>query len=450
MDGLIYWIWLSRACTVDTGTFSKLASELGDAESIYKADESAIIKCIGKRISDRERLINKDLTEAEEIYAFCRKHSVGILTYADKAYPDKLRKIPTPPVLLYYRGTLPDFNRSLSVASVGTRDLSEYGRKCAFKISYDLATAGAIIVSGMAMGIDGVCLAGAISAEKPTVAVLGSGIDICYPSQHLTLAREIVKKGCILTEYPPKTPPSKFNFPKRNRIISGLSDATLVYEGRERSGSLITARYAKEQERKIFALPSNVDSEAGEGTALLLKNGALPFTKAEDILSHFEKDYPHGINAFLLKDRLPMDMMYVLRSLEVVANCPSDDIYNQPWIIKRTRKSDNKSDASGNEVLSRQFPSEERAEHKSEPLIASEKEKSEKRTNNGESTTAQIPFDKRSLDLYKKIPPKGAIEIEELCSDGAPLKDVMRMLMRLEAGGFTVNLPGGKVMRKSK
>lgn len=316
----------------------KLMSKFDSAKAVYDAPDHEIISAIGPKLSDRKRLVDKDLTKAAEILDFCKKYDVGTLAYSDERYPKLLKTISTPPVLLYYRGRLPDFNSGLYVAVVGTRDLSEYGRRNAFNFGYDLATAGATIVSGMAKGIDGVATAGAIASGHSTVAVLGSGIDVCYPPEHLTLAREIVRSGCIMTEYPPGARPSKYSFPKRNRIISGLCPVTLVIEGNERSGALITARYAKDQGRDIFALPGNVGAEQSEATNLLLKNGAKTATSAEDILTAYQDKYPESINLFMLNDRRPVDMMYVLRMLEVVANCSSDDIYNQPWIVKRNRK----------------------------------------------------------------------------------------------------------------
>ena len=284
MNKTVYWIWLSLCCTPDSATFPKLLEKFNDAEEIFNATDKQISACIGNNASDRSLLLKRDLSDAEKIYDFCTKRGVGIVTCASEDYPSPLRNISTPPVLLYYRGRLPDFNNKLFVAAVGTRSLSDYGRRAAFKISYDLACAGATVVSGMAMGIDGVALAGALSAGGSTVAVIGSGIDVCYPSGHLTLAREIVKNGCVITEFPPGTPPNRFDFPRRNRIISGLCSATLVIEGREKSGALITARYAQEQGRVVYAVPGNVGSPNSEVSNLLIKNGALLCTGAEDII----------------------------------------------------------------------------------------------------------------------------------------------------------------------
>jgi DNA processing protein len=262
MDNLVYWIWLSLACTPDSTTFSKLIAKYDDAKDIYNATDREIRSIVGAKVSDCSALADKSLDKANEIYKFCTEKSVGILTYQNENFPVALRNIPTPPVLLYYRGKLPDFNTGFRCAIVGTRSLSDYGRKNAFKLGYDMGCAGATVVSGMAIGIDGVAMAGAIASGASTVAVIGSGIDVCYPSVHLTLARTIVKNGCVLTEYAPGTKPEKFNFPRRNRIISGLCPVTVIVEGKESSGSMITARHAKVQGREVFAFPGNVGTDA--------------------------------------------------------------------------------------------------------------------------------------------------------------------------------------------
>ena len=420
MNDIVYWIWLSLSFTLDTVTFPRLMSHFSDAKEVYDADIREITECIGKKNADHSLLSNKDLTRATEIYEFCTKHNVGMLSYGDERYPSALRDIGTPPALLYYRGTLPDFDRHFCVAAVGTRSLSDYGRKNAFNISYDLATAGATVVSGMAIGIDGVALAGALAAGKPTVAVLGSGIDVCYPSQHLTLARAIVKNGCIMTEFPPHTPPNKYNFPKRNRIISGLSAATVVFEGAERSGALITARYAKDQERAVYALPGNVGTRHSELTELLLKNGAKVCTRAEDIINDFKDSYMGVLNPFLLKEKCPVSLMDALRKYSVSALCPGDDVFVPPHP-----------------------KSQHKPEFKAQETISAESE-------NREPAVPTVDFDKNALKLYKKIPFSGDCTVESLVDDETPMRDVMKLLLKLEMGKFIVRLPGERVARKTK
>ncbi|MBQ8320750.1 MAG: DNA-processing protein DprA [Clostridia bacterium] len=422
MNDLIYWIWLSLSVTPDTRTFKRLISNFADAKEIYEADLSEISRHIGFRSSDRTALADKDLTRAAEIMEFCQKNDVGILTYPDERFPESLREIPSPPVLLYYRGTFPDFNKHFSVAMVGTRSISDYGRSMAFNVAYDLASAGAIIVSGMAMGIDGISHAGALAADGVTVAVIGTGINVCYPEGHLKLAREIVKHGCVITEFPPGTRPSKITFPKRNRIISGLSAATLVVEGKERSGSLITARHAIEQRRVVYALPGSVNEKNSQATNLLIKNGAMLFTCADDIIRDFKDVYPGVINPFKLPEKCPVNVMDALRRYGVVAVAPNDDVFHSPY-SKRSNKaiSDNKS-------------------------TPREAEQSE--TINAAKAPTEDSFDKDALAVYKKIPPSGDCAIESLVDEDTDLRKVMRSLLKLEMGSFIEMLPGERVMRK--
>ena len=416
MDKLVYTIWLSLSCAPGSSTFNKLLGGFSSSEEIFNAELDDISKIIGYRNSDRARLANKNLDAANRVYEFCKKHNVGIVSYFDEAYPNLLRDISAPPVLLYYRGRLPDFNKRFSVACVGTRAISDYGRSSAFRISHDLASAGAIIVSGMAKGIDGISAAGAISAGGTTVAVLGSGIDVCYPAEHLKLAREIVKDGCIITEYAPGSKPDKYNFPKRNRIISGLSHATIIFEGDEKSGARHTADYAKKQERALYALPGNVGSKTSELPNLLLKNGAKPCTSAEDIINDFSKEFPYEINPFNMSERLTVNMMAELRRMAVVALAASDDVFNPPKPKK---------------VF--------------EPKVVEETEAVETRV-----IEPDEGFDKAALEIYKKIPLDRECPIESLVDETNNLRSVMKLLLKLEMNGFVLMLPGESVARKTR
>ncbi len=418
MHNTVYWIWLSLSCSYGTATFPRLIEKFGSAKAVYDADIKDIIKCIDPRSSDRTRLSNKSLDRAYEIFEFCNSKKVGILTYDDERYPRNLKKIPSPPVVLYYRGILPDFNSGFYVSMVGTRTISDYGRKNAFKISYDLASAGATIVSGMAMGIDGISHAAALEAGKNTIAVLGSGIDVCYPSQHLTLARSIVKNGCIITEFPPHTPPARNNFPIRNRIISGLSELTIVIEGKERSGARITAAHALEQGRALYALPGNIESSNSELTNLLLKNGAKIITTADDIVRDYQDKYPGVLNPFNLSVKLPVDIMDTLTKYSVAATSPSDDIFSPP--VRRKKK-------------------EAKAPVKTEA----------KPIEIENDSTVKTEFDARTFNVYTKIPTSGDCSIESLVDGEYSLRDVMKCLLKLEMGHFITMLPGERVSRKS-
>jgi DNA processing protein len=395
-----------------------LIEKFGNAKAVYDTDIKDIIKCIDPRSSDRTRLSNKSLDRAYEIFGFCNSKKVGILTYDDVRYPNNLKKIPSPPVVLYHRGVLPDFNSGFYVSMVGTRAISDYGRKNAFKISYDLASMGATVVSGMAMGIDGISHAAALEAGKNTIAVLGSGIDVCYPSQHLTLARNIVKNGCIITEFPPHTPPARNNFPIRNRIISGLSELTIVIEGKEKSGARITAAYALEQGRALYALPGNIESDNSELTNLLLKNGAKIITSADDIARDYQDKYPGIVNPFNLSLKLPVNIMDTLTKYSVAATSPSDDIFPSP--VQRKKK---------------------------EVKAPEKKEANPIKIEN--DSTVKTEFDARTFNIYTKIPTSGDCSIESLVDGEYTLRDVMKCLLKLEMGHFITMLPGERVSRKS-
>lgn len=427
MNRLVLTVWLSLACTPASSSFASLVHRFETPERIYETDEDDLRHAIGSKSADFAALADKDLTKAEETVNYCERHSIGIVTYFDREFPSALRKIPNPPVLLYYRGTLPDFDAVYCAAVVGTRRLSDYGRRMAFSVSADLARSGAVIVSGMAVGIDGVALAGGLSEEKPTVAVLGCGINICYPEEHLALAREIVRRGCILTEYAPGTQPDRTTFPRRNRLISGIANAVLVIEGRARSGSLITARYAKEQGKPLYALPGNVDAPTGAATSLLLRDGVKGFLSAYDIVRDSELDAPGKLSPFLLGEERKMGQEEALLRFHVSAVAPSDGIF-RPAKPKKNKKN-GKGEPSGNSTGT---PTASAAEN---------------RTDLSEKIGK---LDAGTRAVYEKIPEGEAGIQVDLLSDGTtPTRAVLQALLRLEMAGLTEMLPGEAVRRKT-
>lgn len=424
---MIYRIWLSLACTPGSDTYRKLRDAFSSPEEIYRAEDEALRRVLTSSCRDLAALCDKTLERAEQILAFCEKHRVGLLSYDDDAFPASLREISNPPVLLYYRGTVPDFSHCFAVAVVGTRRLSAYGRQHAFSIGRDLARAGALVVSGMAIGIDGVALAGAVSCEVPTVAVIGSGIDICYPADHRRLAQQIVKQGCVMTEYAPGTPPSGENFPRRNRLISGLCAATVVIEGRERSGALITARCAREQGRVVYALPGNVGSRSSEVTNLLIRDGARLLTCADDIVRDFEAQCQGRLDPFRLAERDEVSMEEVLRALAVSCVTPSDPVFQPPRRPSGTRR---KKAAEAAPPPSVPADSATAAPARQEPEPA-----------------PTMTMDADVLAVYKKIPRDKECPVESLVDGTHDLRLVMRCLLKLEIGRMVEMLPGEKVRR---
>ena len=199
-------------------------------------------------------------------------------------YPSLLKQIYLPPPLLYYQGSL-DFFKQPTIAVVGTRQPSYYGKQVANSIVRELTKLGFIIISGLAVGIDGIAHTTTLNAQGNTIAVLGSGLNCIYPSQNKLLAKDIIKYGCLISEFSPDTPPHKSNFPRRNRIIAGLAQATLVIEASKKSGALITAHYALQENRDVMAIPGNIFSPLSQGTNDLIKQGASLITDISDIIS---------------------------------------------------------------------------------------------------------------------------------------------------------------------
>ncbi len=419
MDGQVYSIWLSLCCTPTKTTFKKLIDQYKNPRVIYELDEYELKRILGSRNSDIDALLDKDLTRASDIHSFCIKRGVKLLEYNDTAYPCSLRQIKNPPVILYCRGILPDFNSGFYTSVVGTRRLSDYGKKMAFSISHDLAIAGSVIVSGMAIGVDGVAHAAALKAGGITVAVLGSGIDICYPEEHLTLARSIVKSGCVITEFAPGAEPTRYTFPMRNRIVTALSSATVVIEGKERSGALISARYAKEQGKVVYALPGNVDSVSSLLPNVLLREGARTIMSADDLIRDFLDASFGALNPHKLPKRSEYDIEAALTEYKVCALTPSDKLF-------KPGKSKKKSDVNTEDTV------KIKTENNS---VSFDRKRSE----------AEISaLGQEYLEVYKRIPDGGAV-LDTLVSDDLDIRTIMRAVLKLELKGYLESLPQGRV-----
>ena len=292
---LIHWIWFAHRPNVSDRLKAALLQHFRDPEDIYFADGEAYRHVEGMTAEAAASLQEKELISAEEILERCRQEKLHILTYRDAAYPSKLKNIPDPPMLLYYKGQLPDLDAVPTIGVVGTRKASAYGMQTAKRMGYQIAKCGGIVVSGMAYGIDGMAMSGALTAGQLTVGVLGCGADIVYPLSNRGLFRDVEGYGCIFSEFPPGTPPAKWNFPKRNRIISGLSNGVLVVEAPEGSGALITARHAAEQGRDVFVVPGNIDQPGFVGSHRLLRDGAILASSGWDVVSEYEALYPEKI-----------------------------------------------------------------------------------------------------------------------------------------------------------
>jgi DNA processing protein len=279
-----YWLALSLIPGIGSTLMRRLLDQFKTPEAVFHAPLKELLEIEGLGGKVAEAIRKGPLEKVVE-----REHSllkeVGgrVITLEDEEYPTRLKNIYDPPALLYIRGELKEQDE-FAVSIVGSRKTTPYGRWFTEKVAQELARQGMTIVSGMARGIDSLAHWGALSGEGRTIAVLGCGVDVIYPSENRNLFLKIIDHGAILSEFPMKSPPEGGHFPRRNRIISGLSIGVVVVQASEKSGSLITAAYALEQGREVFAVPGNIGTEGSRGTHRLIKEGAKLVESSEDIL----------------------------------------------------------------------------------------------------------------------------------------------------------------------
>lgn len=293
MDNDVYYIWLSQSLGTGTRASGELMRRFGSAKEIYSLEEYPP----DLRLSDRQRRVleDKDLSEALAVSERCEKAGVKVLGYYDALFPERLRAINDPPVMLYCRGRLRDLNAEYLVSVVGTRSMTEYGGRITEYFASEFAAAGAIVVSGMASGIDSAAHRGCLAKGGYTIAVLGTAIDRAYPPENESLYYSIIKNGLVMSEYAPGSPYVRNCFPKRNRIIAGIANATLITEAGEHSGALITAKDAIMQGKEVYALPGLSGSEQSVGTNTLLQKGVRLAYRPSDVLATAELMYPDKI-----------------------------------------------------------------------------------------------------------------------------------------------------------
>lgn len=317
MAALKYWLWLTNLPGLSNRSCWQLLEHFDSPEEVYYADEGHLRLVDGLSEEQRQRLQDKSLQRAEEILAQCAAKEIFIVTVQDAAYPHRLRSIYDAPVLLYGKGAMPLFDEEAAVAVVGTRKCSPYGVHAAEELGYQLAKQGALLVSGMADGIDAAAMKGALRAGGFVAAILGGGVDVIYPYANRRLYEDVAATGVLLSEYPPGTPAEAWHFPVRNRIISGLSLAAVVVEAPARSGALITARTAMEQGRDVFAVPGPIDSPLSRGCNELIRDGAGLVMDGWDVLAGYQSRFPHRLHTD--KGRLPRQTVEVVDEPETEA-----------------------------------------------------------------------------------------------------------------------------------
>jgi DNA processing protein len=282
-DKTAYWIGFSKVLGIGPARLRKLLDYYGQIDMAWQANPGELAAIgLDKRAIANLVKTRQTLDLAAE-YRAVEARSVKLLTWDDDDYPKHLRHIPDSPFLLYYRGEL-EAQDQWALAVVGTRSASVYGKEVTRKLAGDLAASGVTIVSGLALGIDAQAHQSALEVGGRTIAVLGSGVDVIYPQRHARLAEEIVEHGALISEFPLGSSPESGNFPRRNRIISGLSLGVLMVEGAEHSGARITIDYALEQGREIFAIPGNIFSRGSSGPNKFIQQGAKLVTCVGDIL----------------------------------------------------------------------------------------------------------------------------------------------------------------------
>ena len=283
MDDKKYWIGFNLIKGIGAVRMQGLVAYFGDLESAWKADPAELARAgLGAKLVERVLGARKQVN-LDQVWAKIEAQGIQIFTWQDESYPARLREIDQPPPVLYVRGEyLPD--DVFAVAIVGTRKVTPYGRQVTEEIASFLAANGITIISGLARGVDVIAHQTALKAGGRTLAALGSGVDKIYPPEHRGLAEQMMTRGAIISDYAVGTPPDASNFPPRNRIISGLSLAVVVVEAAETSGALITAEFAAEQGREVFAVPGSILAPQSKGTNKLIQNGALPLLSPNDLM----------------------------------------------------------------------------------------------------------------------------------------------------------------------
>ena len=290
-----YWVWFAELRGISHKRKMALLKKFENPKAIYDAGQQAIFTLYDPTGKEWEALQNPSLDKAQAIVAQCKEKGIGILPVTSKLYPQLLRQIDDPPIVLYFKGLLPRWETFPAVGIVGTRSASAYGMQCAYQMGAQVGACGGLVVSGGALGVDAMAMDGALRQGYPAVGVLGCGVDVVYPPTNRPLFEALVQNGCLLSEYAPGTSAYPSNLARRNRLISGISNALVVVEAPAKSGALITAKYAAQQGRDVFVVPGNVDNTTCAGSNALLQNGASVAMKGYDVVGLYKDQFPDRV-----------------------------------------------------------------------------------------------------------------------------------------------------------
>ena len=439
----LYWVWLSERIGSSYKDLRVLLHLYTDPFDIFRLDVSEIEHIRGLSAKAKSALCDKRLERAMRICEYCSSKGVSIMGYHDPSYPDRLRTLEDPPALLYVLGKLPSIDDKACIGVVGTRSMSEYGRENAYKISYELSSAGMVVISGMARGIDAIAACAAIEAGGTTVAVLGCGIDTVYPKEHATLMTQIARHGAVITEYAPGEPPYGRNFPKRNRIISALSNSVLVVECMERSGSLITAKYAIAQGKAVYALPGKIGDKNSEGTNNLIKDGARLALSSGDIIDGY---------SFLYLDTLNIEAYNKAKNRVHSI----DGVISKYGIAPPSRRGTGvkKDTFVGTNVKDEKEVSAKQPA--SMPSVRGSDENKQMKTTDAvhhavtDTVTESIlsTLDGVGRRIFENMPCGTPVSIDGLALSDMGIGDVMTSLTLLELNGLIESVPGGMYLRR--
>lgn len=414
------YIWLCNAMPIGSAFIKHLFNVFGTIDAIFDAQKNDY-KDAGLKSTDIKALCDKDLKISKRYLDWCKAQNIGLLFYEDPLYPERLKIIDNPPCMFFYRGRLKNLDDYPCFAFVGTRTCSSSGFKHAYETSYITASRGGIIVNGIARGIDGACIAGALDANCYAIAVLGCGIDRIYPAYNRDLFYKLSSNGLILSEFLPFTQPKRNNFPIRNRVISGLCVASVIFEADEiKSGAMITANYALKQGRQLFAVPGKPTDKLYSGPISLIKGGANVFTEADDILCEYSMMFPHRINLHHAAD-IPNE--FIKKHVEKHENYNAE---NKGFFKKATKK----QDYTENFVETAQF--------------YNNNENSIKANNNSKSQIDYSILSTIESAIMQKFIESKELSPDEICADGIKIEDVLSSLTLLEVYGYIEALPGGR------
>ena len=293
MSNLKHWIWLSLRKGLAGQNAVRVLERFGSPELVHAADEEAYRMVGGLPETAIRSLLNKSLDLADEVLGDCERYGIQLLTRQDSMYPERLKAIAQPPMVLYWKGRQFAFDHEAAIGIVGSRKATPYGVQTAARLSADLTRKGALVVTGMAQGIDVSAVRGALKVGGPVVSVLAGGIDQVYPRYHKEVYEDVAAVGALISEYPPGTEHKAHHFPIRNRIISGLSVGVIAVESTRASGTLRTINHAMDQDREIFAVPGPIGAPMSEGTNRLIQIGcAKLIMDADDVLCEFTHRFP--------------------------------------------------------------------------------------------------------------------------------------------------------------